>query len=235
MKFAILMGSPRKHGNTAQCLEPFCDELKRGGAEYTLTWLYDKKIEGCHACRGCQKDWSDFNCVIDDDMTAIAADIKDSDVIVLATPIYSWYCTAPMKALLDRCVYGFNKYYGDEVGPALWAGKKVAVFTTCGYKPEHGADLFAKAYGATASIPGSATLDCLPSGIWDIRPYSWTKEKRNVPEPLPASCCRDKRHIGARSIDLQCEPCYNAVRQDYIESVLHRYEKAHEMAVSWAF
>lgn len=43
MKFAILMGSPRKHGNTAQCLEPFCDELKRGGAEYTLTWLYDKR------------------------------------------------------------------------------------------------------------------------------------------------------------------------------------------------
>ena len=144
MKFAILMGSPRKHGNTAQCLDPFCDELKRGGAEYTLTWLYDKKIEGCHACRGCQKDWSDFNCVIDDDMTAIAADIKDSDVIVLATPIYSWYCTAPMKALLDRCVYGFNKYYGDEVGPSLWAGKKVAVFTTCGYKPEHGADIFAE-------------------------------------------------------------------------------------------
>ena len=144
MKFAILMGSPRKHGNTAQCLEPFCDELKRGGAEYTLTWLYDKTIEGCHACRGCQKDWSDFNCVIDDDMTAIAADIKDSDVIVLATPIYSWYCTAPMKALLDRCVYGFNKYYGDEVGPSLWAGKKVAVFTTCGYKPEHGADIFAE-------------------------------------------------------------------------------------------
>lgn len=144
MKFAILMGSPRKHGNTAQCLELFCDELKRGGAEYTLTWLYDKKIEGCHACRGCQKDWSDFNCVIDDDMTAIAADIEDSDVIVLATPIYSWYCTAPMKALLDRCVYGFNKYYGAEMGPSLWAGKKVAVFTTCGYKPEHGADIFAE-------------------------------------------------------------------------------------------
>lgn len=144
MKFSILMGSPRKHGNTAQCLEPFCDELTKNGAAYTLTWLYDKQIEGCHACRGCQKDWSAFNCVIDDDMTAIAADIMDSDCIVLATPIYSWYCTAPMKALLDRCVYGFNKYYGDEAGPALWAGKKVAVFTTCGYKPEHGADIFAE-------------------------------------------------------------------------------------------
>lgn len=44
----------------------------------------------------------------------------------LATPIYSWYCTPPMKALLDRLVYGMNKYYGDEKGPSLWnaCGKK---------------------------------------------------------------------------------------------------------------
>ena len=58
---------------------------------------------------------------------------------------------------------------------------------------------------------------------------------------MPRCFCQIYTHnnltlsIGARSIDLQCEPCYNAVRQDYIESVLHRYEKAHEMAVSWAF
>ena len=136
-------------------------------------------------------------------MTAIAADIKDSDVIVLATPIYSWYCTAPMKALLDRCVYGFNKYYGDEVGPALWAGKKVAVFTTCGYKPEHGADLFAEGVRRYCKHSRLRYAGLFAERHLDIRPYSWTKEKRNVPEPLPGSCCRDKRHIGARSIDLQ--------------------------------
>ena len=33
MKVCVLMGSPRKHGNTAALLEPFCDELARGGAE----------------------------------------------------------------------------------------------------------------------------------------------------------------------------------------------------------
>jgi putative NADPH-quinone reductase len=47
-----------------------------------------------------------------------------------------------MKAVLDRFVYGMNKYYGDEKGPALWAGKKIAILATCGYKPEKGADLF---------------------------------------------------------------------------------------------
>lgn len=47
-----------------------------------------------------------------------------------------------MKALLDRLVYGMNKYYGSQKGPAIWAGKKVALITTCGYRPEQGADLF---------------------------------------------------------------------------------------------
>jgi len=47
-----------------------------------------------------------------------------------------------MKAVLDRLVYGMNKYYGKEMGPSLWAGKKCAIITTCGYKPEKGADVF---------------------------------------------------------------------------------------------
>lgn len=142
MKLAILMGSPRKHGNTAQLLQPFCEELTAQGCDYSLTWLYDKSIEPCHACRACQSDWTSFACAFHDDMYEIAETILASDMIVLACPIYSWYCTAPMKAMLDRLVYGFNKYYGDEVGPSLWAGKKVAIITTCGYKPEKGADLF---------------------------------------------------------------------------------------------
>ena len=43
---------------------------------------------------------------------------------------------------MDRLVYGMNKYYGDEKGPALWAGKTVASITTCGSRPERGADLW---------------------------------------------------------------------------------------------
>jgi len=44
--------------------------------------------------------------------------------------------TAPMKAALDRMVYALNKYYGDEKGPSIWAGKKLSVITTCGYRPD---------------------------------------------------------------------------------------------------
>ncbi|WP_374991821.1 NAD(P)H-dependent oxidoreductase, partial [Acinetobacter pittii] len=55
---------------------------------------------------------------------------------MFATPIYSWYCTAPLKAAMDRMVYAFNKIYGGEKGPKLWSGKKLASITTSGYPPE---------------------------------------------------------------------------------------------------
>lgn len=142
MKYCILMGSPRKNGNTFRLLKPFLEELVNREAEYDLIWLYDKQIEPCIGCRNCQKDWTSFGCIHADEVQEIFNLIHHCDVIVLATPIYSWYCTPPMKALLDRLVYGMNKYYGDEKGPSLWAGKQLAVVTTCGYPPEKGADLF---------------------------------------------------------------------------------------------
>ena len=142
MKAVVLMGSPRKQGNTAALLRPFCEELERNGVETTTVWLYDKEIRPCLACRACQKDWTVFGCSQQDDTQALFDLILESDLLVLATPIYSWYCTPPMKALLDRLVYGMNKFYGEKRGPALWKGKGVALLLTCGYPPEKGTDLF---------------------------------------------------------------------------------------------
>lgn len=142
MNVCILMGSPRKNGNTAALLSPFCKELDRLGCNHETIRLYEKRIASCTACRACQRDWSGFNCRIQDDAKDLAHRILNCDLLVLATPIYSWFCTPPMKALLDRLVYGMNKYYGDTKGPALWKGKKVALITTCGYPLEKGADLW---------------------------------------------------------------------------------------------
>lgn len=141
MKCYVLMGSPRKEGNTAQLLQPFIKEMNRNGWDCDVDWLYDKNISPCTACRSCQKDWSVPGCCQQDDMETVFEKVLDCDLLILATPVYSWYCTPPVKAALDRMVYGLNKYYGKERGPSLWAGKKLAIITTCGYPPEKGADL----------------------------------------------------------------------------------------------
>ena len=103
MKALILMGSPRKEGNTASLTKPFVEMLETKGVEWAAFDLYD---------------------------------------MVLASPIYSWYCTPPVKHVIDRLVYGMNKYYGEEMGPSIWKGKKMALISTCGYPVDKGADLW---------------------------------------------------------------------------------------------
>ena len=142
MKVLVLMGSPRKQGNTAALLRPFSEELQRHGHETETVWLYDRDIRPCVACLKCQEDWNGFGCSQWDDVPHLFQKILDCDLLVLVTPIYAWYCTPPMKALLDRLVYGMNKFYGDEIGPSLWQGKSVALLESCGYRPEKGSDLF---------------------------------------------------------------------------------------------
>lgn len=142
MNVCILAGSPRRDGNTEALMQPFCQELEQAGAEVSVFRLHDLDIRPCVACRACQKDWTVFGCARKDDVQQVFDQVLRSDLLVLATPIYSWYCTPPMKALLDRLVYGMNKYYGEEKGPSLWAGKAMALLLTCGYRPEQGADLF---------------------------------------------------------------------------------------------
>ena len=143
-KALILMGSPRKNGNTASLAKPFISTLSEAGFRCETVWLCDLDIRPCLACRACQADHTKAACAQQDDITGLYDQVLACDLLILATPIYSWYCTPPMKAALDRLVYGLNKYYGPSKGPSLWAGKKVALIVTCGYPPEKGADLFAE-------------------------------------------------------------------------------------------
>lgn len=141
MKVLILMGSPRLQGNTAELCKPFMEELKANGAQVRYVTLADKNIQPCKGCYVCQDVAGAYGCVQKDDMFAVVEEIQWADLIVLATPIYAWYCAAPMKNVLDRH-YGLNKYYGSAEG-SLWAGKKVAVIATHGYDGTYATDPFA--------------------------------------------------------------------------------------------
>ena len=140
MKFCILMGSPNKSGNTAELCKPFIDELKSNGAKADYITLAQMDIRPCIGCYVCQDVQDEYGCVQKDDVPAVIKRMLASDFIIFATPIYTWYCTPPMKALLDRH-YGLNKFYGSASG-SLWAGKKIALITTHGYEREYAASPF---------------------------------------------------------------------------------------------
>jgi len=141
MKFCVIIGSPRLNGNTAELLKPFVTELVENECEVDYITLADKNIQPCSGCRACQNVADEYGCVIKDDVLMIMESIINSDCVVFATPIYTWFCTAPMKALLDRH-YGLNKYYGKAARGSLWEGKKVAIIATHGYDAKYATEPF---------------------------------------------------------------------------------------------
>ena len=76
-----------------------------------------------------------FGCSRQDDLQEVFDGLLAADLIVIATPIYSWYCPTAMKSMLDRH-YGLNKFYGSAEG-SLWAGKKVGILATHGYDRDY--------------------------------------------------------------------------------------------------
>ena len=135
MKALIIQGSPRKKGHTEKLAECFSEKLESLGWETGSIWLGDCSIEPCIGCKHCQSIPSEFGCIKKDDTEAIYNKINEADLLVLATPIYSWYCTGSMKNLLDRH-YMTTKYYGSAAANGKYCLVKdlsVVLLTTHGY------------------------------------------------------------------------------------------------------
>ena len=101
-KVLILSGSPRKGGNS----DILCDEFARGaqeaGNEVEKIRVASKKIHPCSACYYC-RDYGGA-CVHKDDMAEVLQKMIDSDVLVLASPVYFYSIDAQLKAVIDRTV-----------------------------------------------------------------------------------------------------------------------------------
>ncbi|MCL2342338.1 MAG: flavodoxin family protein [Firmicutes bacterium] len=140
MRVCILMSSPRLGGNTAELCKPLIGELTAGGAEVDYIPLLDKKIAPCLGCYHCQNVAGEYGCIQQDDMQELVGHILPADVLVFATPIYTWQATPQLKAVMDR-MYGVNKFYGTASRAVLNEGQAYALLATCGYELDYGAGL----------------------------------------------------------------------------------------------
>ena len=94
-----IVGSPRRNGNTEILVDEVLKAAEQNGAVTSKVILSNLDISPCRACDVCRKKGK---CVQEDDMVELFAQIEDSDVLVLGTPIYWWGPTAQFKAFLDR-------------------------------------------------------------------------------------------------------------------------------------
>ena len=102
MRIFAVNGSPHKwKGNTERILRPFLEGAREAGAEVEIIYVQEKEIR---PCLGCNKCWlkTPGKCAQKDDMTDLIVSVRQSEVMVLASPIYVGGVTGQLKTFLDR-------------------------------------------------------------------------------------------------------------------------------------
>lgn len=124
MKILVLSGSPRLNGNTTKLVKTFKEGAESAGHEVTVIDVCRKNIKGCLACEYCHGK-GHGECVQKDDMQEIYELLKDTNMLVLASPIYYHNTSGQLKCTIDR-------FYSALYPTAPKSLKKVAMFLSSG-------------------------------------------------------------------------------------------------------
>ncbi|MGD0817347.1 MAG: flavodoxin family protein [Methanomassiliicoccales archaeon] len=108
----VLSASPRLGGNSDVLCDQFILGAKESGNQTEKIFLRDKKIGYCVACDHCHNN--NGMCSQKDDMAQILEKMIDSDVIVMATPVYFYTMDAQMKTLIDRTAARYTEIENKE-------------------------------------------------------------------------------------------------------------------------
>jgi multimeric flavodoxin WrbA len=159
MKALIILGSPRKQGNTDLLLNKIQQGLNEAGCTFEQICLNNLKIRPCQACGGCDKTGV---CVIQDDMQDLYPKIDIADVIIIGSPIYFYNVTAQTKAFIDRTQAMWSRKYNlkqkTPPGKQHRCGYLVCVSATQGEKIFEGASITVKYALDAMDIPYCGNL-----------------------------------------------------------------------------
>jgi len=138
MKVLAIQGSPRpKASNTEILLQEFLEGARSQGAQTETIYLKEKEI---HHCGGCYTCWAKTPgvCVFKDDMPELLEKVRNSDILVYATPLYNFNMTSLLKAfqerllpLVDPHLIKAEKAYRH---PSRYeANRKIVLISNCGF------------------------------------------------------------------------------------------------------
>lgn len=99
-KVLILMASPRTSGSTNALCAQFANGAREAGHQVTQIDFSHHKLNPCLGCNFCANHRG--KCCQPDDMNTVLEIFAQSDVIVLASPLYYYSISAQLKIFIDR-------------------------------------------------------------------------------------------------------------------------------------
>ena len=118
-KILILVGSPRKNGNSAALANAFAEGAGKHNQVETV-YVARQEVHPCIGCNACFRH-PENRCFRQDGMTAIYEKLLWADMVVVASPVYFYGISAQMKAVLDRLHNPLRKKSGVRRAALLLA------------------------------------------------------------------------------------------------------------------
>lgn len=147
-----LCGSPRRPSNSSLIAESFAEGAAAEGAAVTTVALGELAFNGCRNLFHCKTGGT--ACGQNDDLTPVLQQLADTDVLVLASPIYFTDVSSQMKQAIDR-FFSFlrDDYVTNPEKSRLPPGKSLVMILTQGEAETHCTDVFDR-YGRAFEFLG---------------------------------------------------------------------------------
>ncbi len=121
MKVLIINSSPRKDGNSSLLINEIEKVFKENDIEYEVLLIGNKNIRGCIACNYCSDNGE---CVFKDDINKAGKILKESDGLVLVSPVYYGSPNGTLISFLDRLFYSANYDLRMKVGVSFSVARR---------------------------------------------------------------------------------------------------------------
>lgn len=139
-----ILGSPRRAGNTARVLDWIDEALHEAGSAIRRVCLIDRHIRPCTGCFACKLHPGSL-CIQRDDANDLFGQMRDADVVLLATPIYCFGFPSPLKALMDRSVCLVSEFGRPEHASVI-EGRRIGLVATAEGPIERNLDLLVEPF-----------------------------------------------------------------------------------------
>ena len=127
-KLLAVFGSPHREGPTRRLLDPFLEPFRLRDWSIETVDAYALGAKPCLDCGLCGRE---EGCA-QHDLDPLDRSLRQSQVLVIASPVYNDSFPAPLKALLDRTQRYYSARFSLGLRPPIQTFRKAALLLTMG-------------------------------------------------------------------------------------------------------
>lgn len=159
-RLLILFCSPHSHGCTRRLLDGFMEPFKeRTDWQPVEIDTYTLAAHPCTGCRACaKKEGCAFN-----DLDKLDKELRRSDLLVVASPVYNASFPAPMKAVLDRTQRYFEARFSLGISKPVKKHRDAFLLLTMGQEDEFPVEVMAHQLERAFSVMNTTLRGC---AVW---------------------------------------------------------------------